>query len=63
LGAPWLQTWAAFVRIVRLYPRILTHPIAWRFIAAQFGGRVLRRATYRLASVVLELRRTWSLWT
>ena len=35
LGAPWLQTWADFARIVRLYPRILTHPIAWRFIAAQ----------------------------
>jgi glycosyltransferase involved in cell wall biosynthesis len=60
LGAPWLQTWADFVRIVRLYPRILTHPIALRFIVAQFGGRALRRAAYRLASVVLELSRTWS---
>ena len=60
LGAPWLQTWAGFVQIVRHYPRILTHPIAWRFIVAQLGGRALRRTIYRLASVVLEVRRTWS---
>lgn len=48
LGAPWLSTWSAFAQIVRLYPRILTHPMAWRFFAAQFGGRALRRAAYRL---------------
>jgi len=60
LGAPWSETTAAFLRLVRLYPRILTHPIALRFIAAQVGGRALRRATFRLASVVLEFRRTWS---
>jgi glycosyltransferase involved in cell wall biosynthesis len=60
LGAPWLQTWADFARIVRLYPRILTYPIAWRFIAAQCGARALRRATYRLAPVVRELSRTRS---
>ena len=60
LGAPWLQTWAGFVQIVRHYPRILTYPIAWRFIVAQLGGRALRRTIYRLASVVLEVRRTWS---
>jgi hypothetical protein len=60
LGAPWLETWADFARIVRLYPRILTYPIAWRFIAAQCGARALRRATYRLAPVVHELSRTRS---
>lgn len=63
LGDPWLQTWADFAKIVHHYPRILTHPIAWRFVAAQFGGRALRRATFRLASVVLELRHAWSLRT
>jgi glycosyltransferase involved in cell wall biosynthesis len=57
LGAPWLQTWADFARIVRFYPRILTYPIAWRFIAAQCGARAVRRATYRLAPVVHELSR------
>jgi glycosyl transferase family 2 len=51
-AAPWLETSAAFVGIVRRYPRILTSPIAWRFIAAQFGGRQARRAKNRLASAV-----------
>jgi glycosyltransferase involved in cell wall biosynthesis len=63
LGAPWLVTWAAFVQIVRLYPRILTYPIAWRFIAAQFGGRAVRRATSRLTSAVLEIKRALALRT
>lgn len=44
LDSPWLQTWAGFVRIVRIYPRILSNPIAWRLVAAQLGGRRLRRA-------------------
>jgi hypothetical protein len=48
LGAPWLQTWADFARIVRLDPRILIRPIAWRFIAAQCGARALRRITRSL---------------
>jgi glycosyltransferase involved in cell wall biosynthesis len=61
LGAPWWRTWADFVQIVRLYPRILTHPLAWRFIAAQFGGRAVRRATLRLSSASLEVRRRLSL--
>ena len=60
LGAPRLQTWAAFFEVVRLYPRVLTYPIAWRFIAAQFGGRAVRRVTCRLASGVLENRHAWS---
>jgi len=60
LGAPWSEATASFLRLVRLYPRILTYRIALQFIAAQCGGRALRRATYRLASVVLELRRTSS---
>jgi glycosyltransferase involved in cell wall biosynthesis len=62
-AAPWLQTWAAFVEIVRLYPRILTYPIAWRFIVAQFGGRAVRRTMYRLASAVLEIRHASSFRT
>jgi hypothetical protein len=33
LGAPWSGATASFLRIARLYPRILTHPIALRFIA------------------------------
>jgi len=56
-GRSLVQTWADFARIVRLYPRI--HPLAWQFIAAQRGGRALRRASYRLTSVVAKLRRTW----
>ncbi len=56
LGAPWLQTWANFARIVYHYPRILTHPIAWRFVAAQSGGRALRHATHGLTSAVVESR-------
>jgi glycosyltransferase involved in cell wall biosynthesis len=63
LGAPWSEATASFLRIARLYPRILTHPIALRFIAAQFGGRALRNATHRLASIALELRHTWPLRT
>lgn len=43
LGAPWLRTWAEFAQIASRYPRILAHPIAWRFLAAQLGGRALRR--------------------
>jgi glycosyltransferase involved in cell wall biosynthesis len=52
LGASWLQTSAQFLRVVRRYPRILTHPIALRFIAAQCGGRVLRRLTSRRPSAL-----------
>jgi glycosyltransferase involved in cell wall biosynthesis len=48
LGAPWLQTWASFGQIVRLYPRILSNPIAGRLVAAQLGGRALRRTIYGL---------------
>ena len=59
LGAPWLESWAAFGEIVQRYPRILTSPIAWRFIAAQLGGRQARRATDRLASAVHGARRAW----
>jgi glycosyltransferase involved in cell wall biosynthesis len=52
LGAPWRETWTSFIQIVRLYPPILSHPIALRFVAAQCGGRRLRRATSALAPVV-----------
>lgn len=52
LGAPWLRTWAAFGEIVGRYPRILTFPIAWRFIAAQLGGREARRIAHRLTSAM-----------
>ena len=48
LGAPWLQTWTEFGQIVSDYPRILTHPIAWRFVGAQLGGRALRSTVGRL---------------
>ena len=42
LGVPWLQTWADFLQLVRLYPLILAHPIVmaihrrsiWRTSAA-----------------------------
>jgi glycosyltransferase involved in cell wall biosynthesis len=57
LGAPWLQTWAAFVQIVRVYPRILRHPMAWRLIGAQSGGRTLRRTVRWFASVAPDVRR------
>ena len=63
LGAPWLQTWMDFARVVRVYPGILTRSMAWRFIAAQCGARALRRATHRLASAAPELRRAGSLRT
>ena len=43
LGAPWSEASASFVEIARMYPRILAHPLALRFIAAQLGGRALRR--------------------
>jgi glycosyltransferase involved in cell wall biosynthesis len=48
LGAHWLRTWAEFAQIVSRYPRVLGHPIAWRFLAAQLGGRALRRAINKL---------------
>lgn len=60
LGAPQLETWSAFAQIVRLYPRILMYPMAWRFLAAQFGGRALRRVTHTLAGAALASRRAWS---
>ena len=63
LGDPWLQTWAEFANIVHAYPRILVHPIAQRFIVAQFGGRALRRITRRLTSAVIEIKHSWSLRT
>ena len=52
LGEPWLQTSAEFARLVRRYPPILTHPIALRFIAAQCGGRAVRRLTSRRPSTL-----------
>jgi glycosyltransferase involved in cell wall biosynthesis len=58
LGAPWLQTWREFVQIARLHPPILRHPMALRFLAAQCGGRVLRHAASRAASVVSDVTRT-----
>jgi glycosyltransferase involved in cell wall biosynthesis len=57
LGAPWLPTWAGFVEIVSLYPRILLHPMALRFVGAQSGGRMLRRAVICFASVAADVRR------
>jgi glycosyltransferase involved in cell wall biosynthesis len=44
LGAPWLQTTGDFLRVVRLYPGILAHPLGVRFVVAQLGGRRLSRA-------------------
>lgn len=44
LGAPWLQTSVAFAGVVRSCPRILSYPMALRFLAAHCGGRALRRA-------------------
>lgn len=61
LGDPWLQTWADFANIVHVYPRILAHPIAQRFIVAQFGGRALRRITRKLTSAVIEIKHSWLL--
>jgi glycosyltransferase involved in cell wall biosynthesis len=49
LGAPWGETMAGFMRIVRQYPRIVSHPIALRFMAAHCGGRAVRRAAARFA--------------
>jgi cellulose synthase/poly-beta-1,6-N-acetylglucosamine synthase-like glycosyltransferase len=43
LGAAWLRTWAEFAQIASRYPRVLANPIAWRLLAAQLGGRALRR--------------------
>jgi glycosyltransferase involved in cell wall biosynthesis len=43
LGSPWRESWSSFLRIVRLYPPILFRRMAWHFIAAQSGGRTLRR--------------------
>jgi glycosyltransferase involved in cell wall biosynthesis len=51
LGAPWMRTWTEFGQIVSNYPQILIHPMAWRFIAAQLGGRAMRRSFHRLRRV------------
>jgi len=56
LGAPCLQTWAGFAQIVRLHPRILAHPIAWRLVAAQSGGRSLRRVASGASPLALRPR-------
>jgi glycosyltransferase involved in cell wall biosynthesis len=58
LGAPRLEAWTSFVQIVRLYPRILLRPLAWRFVSAQSGGRALRRVMRGAALPKIELR--WS---
>jgi glycosyltransferase involved in cell wall biosynthesis len=56
LGSPWVETTIGFFQIVRLYPRILLHPMAWRFMAAQSGGRKLRRAAKPLARTAVKFR-------
>jgi len=56
LGAPWLQTAVAFVGAVRRYPPILTRAISWRFVAAQCGGRALRRGIGWCAHSALKAR-------
>ena len=48
LGAPWLRTWAEFAQIVARYPRVLANSMAWRLVAAQLGGRTLRRTIDRV---------------
>jgi hypothetical protein len=50
LGAPWMETTRGLLRLVRERPRILLHPIAWRLIGAQLGGRQLQHATRKLAA-------------
>jgi len=47
LGAPWPETMSEFLRLVRLYPGIVVRPLGLRFVAAQLGGRRLRRTTHR----------------
>ena len=49
-GVPWMSTTKGLIRLVRLRPRILLDPTAWRLIAAQLGGRQARSASHGLAS-------------
>jgi Glycosyl transferase family 2 len=49
-GVPWMTTTSGLIRLVRLRPRILLHPTAWRLIAAQFGGRQARSASHGFTS-------------
>jgi hypothetical protein len=59
LGAPWPETRTRFLQIVRLYPRILTHRLAWRLVVAQFGGRRVRHAAHRIAPAAVKLGEEW----
>ena len=60
LGASWMETTSGLWSVVRLYPAILAHPLAWRLVAAQLGGRRLRRATGRLTGAIVRSRSTWA---
>ena len=50
LGTPWVDNSTRLLRVVRGYPRMLLHPAVWRLVAAQLGGRHLRRAVERVVS-------------
>jgi glycosyltransferase involved in cell wall biosynthesis len=50
LGTRWVDNSTTLIRVVREYPKILLHPLVWRLVAAQLGGRQVRRALQRLAS-------------
>lgn len=50
LGTPWVHNNTKLLRVARGYPRILLRPAVWRLVAAQLGGRQVRRAVERLVS-------------
>lgn len=44
LGLPSKEVATRLATIVRTYPRIMLHPVLWRLVAAQLGGRRVRSA-------------------
>jgi len=44
LDTPWMSTTVSLLRLIRTDPRVLTVPRTWRLVAAQCGGRSIRRA-------------------
>ncbi len=50
LGAPWTSTTAGLIRLAHAKPRTLLTPDAIRLVAAQLGGRRVKRVIRRLAS-------------
>jgi Glycosyl transferase family 2 len=48
LGTPWIDNNIKLLRVARGYPRIVFYIGFWRLVAAQLGGRQMRRVVERI---------------